>query len=187
MPEQWKPVPGYEGLYEVSDHGRVKRCAKRVYARNRWGMCWRNHPPIIVAQSETRGHRRVTLCKDGQPRMYFVHRLIAFAFLGAPPPGKPFACHKDGRHNNNVVDNIYWGSAADNSQDQIRHGVQVRGERVASARLTDADVPRIRRRHAQGATYRDIAKEYRVNDRTIKLCVIGQTWKHIPMEQEQAA
>jgi hypothetical protein len=180
MPERWKPVPGYEGLYEVSDIGRVKRCAKRVYARNRWGMCYRNHPPKIVAQNEVRGHRRVTLCKNGQPKIYFVHRLMALAFLGPAPPGKPLACHKDGRHGNNVIGNIYWGSHADNSQDQIRHGVQVRGDRCPGAKLREADVPTIRQLHAEGHTYTDIARRYGVNQRTIMLCVTRHNWKHIP-------
>ena len=65
--EQWKAVPGYEGLYEVSDLGRVRSSA---------------HGKVLKQRASTRGYLRVGLTKDGRQTMKSVHRLVLLAFVG---------------------------------------------------------------------------------------------------------
>lgn len=88
--EVWKPVVGYEGLYEVSNFGRVRKLEYRL-------MSGHNH----------KGYTRVHLTKDGEKKNVFVHRLVAEAFL-PNPDSYPIINHKDERPGNNRVDNLEW-------------------------------------------------------------------------------
>lgn len=88
--EVWKPVKGYEGLYEVSNHGRIRR------------LLWR-----IVDGRNQNGYRRINLCKNGVSKPFLIHRLVAEAFL-PNPEGYPIVNHKDERPGNNRVDNLEW-------------------------------------------------------------------------------
>ena len=72
--EQWRKVPGYEGLYEVSNTGKIKSL-ERV---DKTGHIHKER--ILRKQITKRGYERVVLCKDGKIKAYFVHRLVAFAF-----------------------------------------------------------------------------------------------------------
>ena len=88
--EKWLPVPGYEGLYEVSDHGKV-RSRKKVL---------KEHPM-------RNGYYNVSLFKDGKYKAYGIHRLVALAFI----PNRehlPQVNHKDGNKKNNAVENLEW-------------------------------------------------------------------------------
>lgn len=112
-PEQWRPVVGHEGHYEVSDHGRVRSLPRTV--------------------ADSRGHTRTykgRVLKDGgteYPRVnlgsvrYNVHRLVLEAFVGPRPDGM-VACHYDDNPRNNHVSNLRWGSYSDNARDQVRNG-----------------------------------------------------------------
>lgn len=95
--EVWKPVKGYEGLYEVSNHGRVRR------------LMWR-----IVDGKDHKGYRRVNLCKNGEQKPFLVHRLVAEAFL-PNPDGYPFVNHMDECPSNNCASNLEWCSPKHNA------------------------------------------------------------------------
>jgi hypothetical protein len=101
---EWRPVPGFE-RYEVSEWGHVRR----------------GHN--ILKQTRQRyGHRCVTVYSAaGKQWRAGVHSLVAVAFLGPAPEGKPFACHKNGYADENYKDNIYWGSRQENVADMVRH------------------------------------------------------------------
>lgn len=119
--EEWRPVVGYEGLYEVSSLGQVR-------SLDRWVSHWRGGrsrlPGSVMKPdlSNPRGYERYTLSRSGMTRRFSLHRLVCEAFHGPAPEGKPLACHWDGNPRNNRADNLYWGSQADNMQDKRRHG-----------------------------------------------------------------
>lgn len=105
--EQWRPVVGYEGRYEVSDRGRVRSLIRSGYVMR----------PALTEH----GYRYVTLSRDGVKEKLRVHRLALAAFDREPLPGE--VCrHLDGDPANNRLDNLAWGSQADNMQDMVRHG-----------------------------------------------------------------
>jgi len=84
MPEQWRPVPGYEGAYEVSDHGRVRSLPRRVKApggETRWAS------GRVLRHSTSEGYPQVELSRHGRRRSIRVHLLVAEAFLGPCPQG----------------------------------------------------------------------------------------------------
>lgn len=113
--EQWRLIAGYEGLYEVSDHGRV-RSLDRIDSRgNRaWGR-------ILRQEVRPTGHLRVTLCSGGTTKRIFVHRLVLTAFIGPLPVGMQ-ACHNDGNPANNVPANLRWDTIVANARDRRLHG-----------------------------------------------------------------
>ena len=94
MEEEWRPVKGYEGLYEVSNMGRVKS--------------FHRHQIIIRKQRvDHSGYMRVCLNKDGTCNTKLVHRLVAIAFI-QNPNNYEIVNHKDGNKKNNAVDNLEW-------------------------------------------------------------------------------
>lgn len=113
--EIWKPVVGYEGIYEVSNRGRVRRI---LAGPGTW-------PGRMLTPSEdTKGYMNVRLLN--KPAR--LHRIVAMAFLG--PSDLPLVRHLDGDPANNTLENIAWGTHQDNTDDRVRHG-----------RTTNADRP----------------------------------------------
>lgn len=154
IPERWRPVPGYEGLYEASSAGRVRSLDRRV--RDSRGQ-WRALRGRVLQESmaSTLGHRKVNLCKDGTPRRTPVHKIVAAAFLG-PARGRQVR-HLDGNPRNNAVGNLAYGTQADNEADKVAHGRSNRGERCGSAVLTREDVRCIRVARAFGVSDAELA------------------------------
>ena len=98
--ETWKAIAEYEGLYEVSDMGRVKSLK---YGKEN----------ILKPQNNTWGYLQVCLRKDGHTKQLLVHRLVAKAFI-PNPQGLETVNHKDEVKTNNTVSNLEWMSKKDN-------------------------------------------------------------------------
>lgn len=97
MSENWKPVVGYEGLYEVSNKGRVK--SLHYYGGNR---------QIVMSQSKRPdGYMHIGLSKNGKCKHFVVHRLVAMAFI-ENPDNLEMVNHKDENKENNNADNLEW-------------------------------------------------------------------------------
>ena len=114
MKEIWKPIKGFAG-YQVSNFGRVRTYNKVTYTAHHGARHWRNR---ILAQKLRKDNcLQVNLWHNGKPITYYVHRLVAEAFLGEASSDMTVN-HKDGNRQNNHVDNLEWLSRTDN----IRHG-----------------------------------------------------------------
>lgn len=171
MAERWLPVPGYEGLYEVSDQGRVRSLPRRTpHAGVRGGR--------IMRTRRTGRYRSVSLCRDGVPRQHSVHRLVLEAFVGPCPEGME-ARHGPLGSGNDALENLNWGRHVDNMADKIRDGTAQRGERGGRAKLTAQAVQEIRDRAAMGEYHRLLAEEYGVARSTIAAVVCRQNWRHV--------
>jgi len=118
MEEIWKPVPGYEGLYDVSNHGRV-RSHDQILNRKNGTVRWKGK--VLKRQRGSKGHYGVNLHKDGKSKTHYIHRLVAEQFLDNPEQ-HPLVRHLDDVKENNHVSNLAWGTHADNMQDAIRNG-----------------------------------------------------------------
>lgn len=114
MEEIWKPVKGFAG-YQVSNFGRVRTYNKVTYTAHHGARHWRNR--ILAQKLREDNCLQVDLWRNGNPITYYVHRLVAEAFLGEASSDMTVN-HKDGNRQNNHVDNLEWLSRADN----IRHG-----------------------------------------------------------------
>lgn len=115
--EHWKPIPGYEGMYEVSDLGRVKSLARTVVMYE--GVTRQTKDRILRTSLQGCGYVFATLCKEGKARPNLVHRLVAQAFV-PNPDNKPQVNHKDGNRTNNRADNLEWVTSSENNLHKFR-------------------------------------------------------------------
>lgn len=110
--EQWRPVVGYEGYYDISDQGRVRRIdTGRVLKQTSTGT--------------SRRYKRVTLCKNNQPQPLLVHILVMRAFIGERPERYDI-CHYNGDGHDNRLSNLRYDTRKANHADKIRHGTNYR-------------------------------------------------------------
>ena len=111
MEEQWRDVPGYEGIYEVSSFGKVRTKEGKITESNHHGLrLWKSR---ILKQKNSKGYKKVSLYKNKRRRDLYVHRLVAMAFL-RKPRGKDLVNHIDGRTTNNRADNLEWCNHKEN-------------------------------------------------------------------------
>lgn len=118
-PEHWLPIPGYEGHYEVSDHGRVRSLARMVEQPEKRSYLRRER--ILKQTAGRRGYMRVTLFREGVGMARPVHQLVLEAFVGPCPEGME-ACHWNDVPDNNHVSNLRWDTPSANMRDKVRNG-----------------------------------------------------------------
>lgn len=115
--EVWKDVLGYEGLYQVSNLGRVKRLPYKLVGRTigKKKEYIRNFPEkIMIGSICENGYIRVTLSKDGKSCYKNIHKLVADAFI-PNPNNYPCINHKDETRTNNNINNLEWCSYSYNN------------------------------------------------------------------------
>ena len=164
MLEQWKPIKSFEGKYEVSSFGRVRSL--------------RASPPLVLKVALVSGYERVHLMKDGDSRYILVHRLVLEAFCG-PCPDKFEASHLDGDKRNNRRTNLAWESRSDNHRRKVEHGTAQKGSRNGQSKLTESQIPKIRRLLAQRVSMSTIAGMFQVSPRAIRHIKQGRAWAHV--------
>ena len=179
MNELWKPVPGWEGLYEVSDQGRVRSVQRTVI---RYHLGTRVEQPVkarlLKLCLNSSGYICVNFWRKGKQHMQRVHRLVALAFLGEPPPGKPWVLHGRGGHRDNRVSNLSWGDPKQNAgADRLRDGTLPHSEQHSAAKLTPDQVRAIR---ADNRLHRVIAASYGICRQSITDIKRRKTWAHLP-------
>jgi hypothetical protein len=107
MKEIWKDIPNYEGLYQVSSKGNVRRITLR--------------PHILNQSLSNCGYKRVVLCKNNTPRVFSVHRIVAEVFIDNPD-NKPTVNHIDGNKENNSIDNLEWATRSEQEKWKYKLG-----------------------------------------------------------------
>ena len=117
--ERWKPVTGYEGIYEVSNHGRVRSVDRTITCSD--GRVRRLKSKVRSAPLNADGYPCVGLYAQGEKKMRYVHSLVAESFIGARPEGME-VCHSDGNKTNNHVANLRFGTQSENTLDRVAHG-----------------------------------------------------------------
>jgi len=107
--ETWRAIPGFEGLYEASHCGQI-RSLDKAGRRGR----------VLKQRTLDNGYRIVMMSKGGKYQNKLVHRLVLAAFTGGYGP----QCrHLNGIRVDNRLENLAWGTPADNAKDQLRHGM----------------------------------------------------------------
>ena len=119
MTETWKSVVGREGLYEVSDQGRVRSVDRTVHYKD--GRTRRLKGRVLKPWKNRKGYLLAALYGEGKTRTKFVHRIVLEAFVGDRPEGLE-TLHIDGNPANNHVGNLKWGTSSENALDKVRHG-----------------------------------------------------------------
>lgn len=154
MIEEWKDIEGYEGLYQVSNLGRVKRSKGKYMKSERILMLFINTP----------GYLQVMLCKNNKCKKFTVHRLVANAFI-PNPENKPQVNHIDEDKTNIKVSNLEWVTAKEN----VNHGT--RNER-SSKKIKAIDIA-----NGEWNDYKSIsecARELGLHQSSISMCLKGK-------------
>ena len=118
---KWKPVNGYEGLYEVSDSGDVRSCDRYIKTDILHVKSRLIKGRILRQATKNNGYNAVDLCKEGKVKTTAVHRIVAEAFL-PNPNGLRFVNHKDSNRRNNSVCNLEWVTSSENRMHGISQG-----------------------------------------------------------------
>lgn len=105
--ELWKACAGYEGLYEVSNVGRVRSLRRKTRIADK-------ESNVMKLKTDDHGYYRVNLHKDGKCKGELVSRLVAQTFI-PNPCNLPHVGHDDDNKKNNTVDNLYWTDAKENN------------------------------------------------------------------------
>lgn len=176
--EEWRAVPGYEGIFETTATGSVRS------ARTRRRLKPHLHPSGYQTIATRVGGRK------GRAVCGKVHRLVALAWSPARD-GADVVNHRNGVKTDNRAANLEWATPSENTRHAYRTGLreQARGEASSAAKLTRADVLSLRRRFPLGHPIlqaRQVAAEYGIDHSTLYQAVRGQTWKHLPMPEVPA-
>lgn len=174
--EIWKEVPEYP-MYEVSSLGRVRSWKKangkyRPYIRAKT-------PKLRKLFVNPSGYCVVALCKEGIIKLFRVHTLVLFTFIGERPKGME-AAHLNGKKKDNRLDNLAWVTHKENSRHKKWHGTLLFGEKHNMVKLTEAEVRSIREEYIPGVfgMYR-LGKKYAVSASLIRKIIKKELWTHV--------
>lgn len=109
--ERWKWIPGFEGLYQASTWGRIRSVDRWVIGRDGRRHFSKGH--ILQPKRNRGGYLRVDLWRNGKKHHFFVHRLVAMAWLNNPE-NKPQVNHRNEQKDMNFVENLSYCSAKEN-------------------------------------------------------------------------
>ena len=169
----WKDIEDWEGIYRVSNMGEIESLPrKRVLA-----------PRLLKHIKQNTGYMTVFLHgKPRQKKILFVHRLLAKAFI-PNPNNLPQVNHIDGNPGNNSLENLEWCTQSHNIQHAYNTGrkYQEIGDMHPGAKLDSAQVRVIKSLTSpkKEVNYADLARYFKVNERTIRSIKDGLTWTHI--------
>lgn len=170
--EIWKNLPEYEGLYQVSNKGRVKSLHTMK------GMCPIKSGHIKKPTKSKFGYLRTGLHKDHKVKVIHIHRLIMMAFVGPVPEGKNVN-HIDGNKENNHLENLEYVTKSENILHAYNTGLKrgMKGENNHRSKLTYDEVLLIRTLYGMyDLTRAEIARQMEVSYATVSFIVNNKTW-----------
>ena len=121
MTEIWKDIQGYEGLYQVSNFGRIKALHKVV--SHKYAGTKTIPECIKKIQKNLNGYSIIVLSINNKPKTFTVHRLVAKHFIHNPE-NKPEVNHIDGDKGNNHISNLEWNTKSENNQHAYNNGLK---------------------------------------------------------------
>lgn len=175
--ERWLPVVGYEGVYEVSDLGRVRSIDRTI---QRAGRAVRVQGVMLSLKVNRSGYVYVNVSNEAKPAALLVHRLVAKAFL-PNQDGLPIVNHRDCDTQHNALGNLEWCSA----EHHMRHAIE--NERFGTQRLSVVDVLEIRAAYSAGLRRTDIADAYNIGVRHVWRIGTRRAYAHLVGAQSYAS
>ena len=165
--EIWKDIEGYEGIYLVSNKGRVKRIMHRKNPTN----------TIINTSLNATGYHKIALTLNGKGFCKILSRLVAQAFI-PNPENKPQVNHLKGKDDNRA-ESLEWSTSKENINHAWETGLSTakKGDKHNMAKLTEKEVLEIRA--IKGMTKKDIGKLYNIGEAAVGKIIYRQRWKHI--------
>ena len=182
--EQWKPIVGHEGMYEVSDHGRVRSLDRICHDKNGLAKRFKGKVLINIKKINTYGEYyivRLPVKTGGHVNAYVAH-LVIEAFSGPRPNGMQ-CCHCDGNSLNNSVANLRWSTPVDNAKDKYLHGTILWGSKNHRSKLNEQQVLEIRSRYVRHSqtksNSKQLANEFNISPGTVTSIARGSAWSFL--------
>ena len=149
---RWKSVVGYEGIYEVSSDGQIKRLKRiTIYVRRGNRVLSRITEKILIGTINRCGYIQVCIPKDGKCRARLVHQLVALTWIGERPEGKQIN-HKDGDKTNNQIENLEYVTSKENIRHAVANGL------TTNTKATDQQLIHGRQLIQSGVTIKEAAE-----------------------------
>jgi len=177
--EIWLPIKGYEGLYEISNLGRVKSLERTIKYKN--GKSKFKKCTILNIKPGKWGYIRAYLTNLQQiEKSFFVHRLVAEYFI-PNPDNKPQVNHKNSIRHDNAVENLEWCTCSENIRHAFKEGFKkpLKGLDCPSHKLTEQQVLEIRSKKFEGESYSYLSSLYSISISNVCHIVKRRTWTHI--------
>lgn len=175
--EIWKDVKGFEGLYSVSDKGRVKSHDKK-HKHFKNGAEYVRKGRILRPYKKKHGYLEVSLYDiNRKPHYKLVHRIVAEAFL-PKVNGAEVVNHKDHSKVNNKVENLEWCTQKENCGYSLKKGFYKVGEEAHSAKMTRETVIECRKKYfVSGFSIKDLSNEYGLSYQNMNSLIKGESWR----------
>lgn len=171
--EIWKDIKGFETQYQISSFGNIR-------SLDRYDNCNRfRNGRLLIKSKEKDGYEYITLWKNSKSKSYFIHRLVAYAFLNLPLDNNFVVNHIDGNKQNNHYKNLEWLSVRDNVIHALKNNLRKSGENHPWAKLTNDQVLEIPKLLELGYTQKKISKIYNVSYSCIKNICQKRKWKYL--------
>lgn len=176
MNEIWKDVPGYEGLYEISNLGNIRSLDRMSQGKRQFKIKGKKLKPW----KDTRGYPQIYLCKSGNKKPIAIHRLVLISFVGLHPE-KNTVNHKNGVLDDNRLDNLEWTTQKENNNHAFNTGLMdsILGENGTKFGLTNKQAKEIRRLSKTGMSNKEIADKYKVPTNHIYNIVKRKSFKRV--------
>jgi NUMOD4 motif. len=177
MIEIWIDVKGYEGLYQVSNQGRVKTFG-REYELSKNNII-KYDESLLKPFDDPKGYHRVKLYKNKEHHTIKLHRLVALHFI-PNTDNKPQVNHIDGNKKNNYFNNLEWCTNKENSIHRDNFGLQkiLEGSKNGMSKLTENQVSEIKKL-LLSKKQNEIARIYNVSVYIINRIALNKTWRHV--------
>lgn len=183
--EIWKSINGYEGFYEISNHGNIRSLTRKVKSGNHTVNI---KGQILNPTINSYGYKTIILSKENIKKNICIHNLVAQHFLEKCPgvqgskTNEYNVDHIDNDKLNNHYKNLQWLSVSEHIKKTKNFGNIKKGEECYNSKLKEEDIVKIRK---DLRAYRDIANEYNVDTSIIHDIIMGYTWKHLHYENKE--
>ena len=176
--EIWKGIEGYEKSYQVSNLGRVKSLKGHLITKA--GVVKPRHERIMNQTLKNNGYKTIMLSVDNVQKRFYVHRLVAIAFI-ENAENKSEVNHINCIKTDNRVKNLEWNTSTENKNHAMNNNLIPKGEKSYSSKLTEKNILAIRRLYRINPNFHktNVAKKLGVRDTTIHKIINNQRWKHI--------
>ena len=171
--EIWKDIESYEGIYQVSNYGKIKSLKRNVLMKGKFNYF--KEEKILNPSTHKNGYLAIGLTKENKTKTFKVHRIVALHFIDNFL-NKPEINHIDSDKSNNNVLNLEWCTSKENKEHAVKNKLNAFGEKSSGSKLTEKEVLEIRESNLSPT---ELSEKYKVNKGSISSIKNRKTWNHI--------